>query len=103
MAVYTDKEKFQKVAFSDVEKAKVDYPKDADNGWIGMLQHYFVAAWLPKDKTNREFFTRKLEGDSYSAGVIVPVPAIAAGQKLLVSVPLYAGPAQSQLTISRRV
>lgn len=97
MAVYTDKEKFQKVAFSDVEKAKVDYPKDSDNGWIGMLQHYFVAAWLPKDKTSREFFTRKLEGDSYSAGVIVPVPAIAAGQKSVVSVPLYAGPAQSTL------
>jgi YidC/Oxa1 family membrane protein insertase len=97
MAVYTDKEKFQKVAFSDVEKGKINYPKEGDNGWIGMLQHYFVAAWLPKDKTNREFFTRKLEGDAYSAGVIVPVAAIAPGQKSVVSVPLYAGPAQSTL------
>ncbi|MEI7455356.1 MAG: membrane protein insertase YidC [Nitrosomonadales bacterium] len=97
MAVYTDKEKFQKVAFSDVEKGKINYPKEGDNGWIGMLQHYFVAAWLPQDKTNREFFTRKLEGDAYSAGVIVPVAAIAPGQKSVVSVPLYAGPAQSTL------
>ncbi len=97
MAVYTDKEKFQKVDFSDVEKGKISYPKDSDNGWIGMLQHYFVAAWLPKDKTNREFFTRKLEGDAYSAGVIVPVAAIAPGQKSVISVPLYAGPAQSTL------
>lgn len=97
MAVYTEKEKFQKVAFSDVEKEKVSYPKDSDNGWIGMLQHYFVAAWIPREKTNREFFTRKLQGDSYSAGVIVPVPAIAAGKKSVVSVPLYAGPAQSKL------
>lgn len=97
MAVYTDKDKFQKVAFSDVEKAKVDYPKNSDNGWIGMLQHYFVAAWIPADKTNREFFTRKLENGSYSAGVIVPVTTVAAGQKSVVSVPLYAGPAQSKL------
>jgi YidC/Oxa1 family membrane protein insertase len=97
LAVYTDKNKFQKVAFSDVDKAKVEYPKDADNGWIGVLQHYFVAAWMPKDKTNREYFTRKLDGGSYSAGVIVPVPVIAAGQKSTVSVPLYAGPAQSKL------
>lgn len=97
MAVYTEKNKFQKVAFSDVDKGKVDYPKDADNGWIGMLQHYFVAAWIPKDKTNREFFTRKLEGGSYSAGVIVPVPAIAAGQKSVISVPFYAGPTESKL------
>lgn len=96
-AVYTEKEKFQKVGFSDIDKAKVNYPKESDNGWVGMLQHYFVAAWLPKDKTNREFFTRKLEGGSYSAGVIVPVPAIAAGQKSVVSVPLYAGPTESKL------
>lgn len=96
-AVYTEKEKFQKVGFSDIDKAKVNYPKESDNGWVGMLQHYFVAAWLPKDKTNREFFTRKLDGGLYSSGVVLPVPAIAAGQKAVISVPLYAGPAQSNL------
>ncbi len=96
-AVYTEKEKFQKVSFSDIDKAKVSYPKESDNGWIGMLQHYFVAAWLPQDKLNREFFTRKLDGGSYSAGVIVPIPAIAAGQKSVLSVPLYAGPTESKL------
>jgi YidC/Oxa1 family membrane protein insertase len=96
-AVYTEKEKFQKVAFSDIEKAKVNYPKESDDGWVGMLQHYFVAAWIPKDKTHREFFTRKLESGLYTVGVVLPVPAIAAGQKSVVSVPLYAGPAQSKL------
>ncbi|MFA6061568.1 MAG: membrane protein insertase YidC [Gallionella sp.] len=96
-AVYTDKEKFQKVGFSDIDNAKVDYPKESDDGWVGMLQHYFVAAWIPKDKSHREFFTRKLESGLYTAGLVVPVPAIAAGQKTVVSVPLYAGPAQTQL------
>ena len=96
-AVYTDKEKFQKVAFSDIDKAKVNYPKEADNGWIGMLQHYFVAAWIPVETTNREYFTRKLDSGLYSAGIVVPVPAIAAGQKSVVNVKLYAGPAQTKL------
>ncbi|HCJ51331.1 MAG: membrane protein insertase YidC [Gallionellaceae bacterium CG1_02_56_997] len=96
-AVYTEQEKFQKVAFSDIDKAKVAYPKEANNGWIGMLQHYFVAAWIPEQKTNREYFTRKLESGLYSAGVVIPVPAIAAGQKSLVNVALYAGPAQSSI------
>ncbi len=27
-AVYTDKRKFQKVSFSDIDKAKIDYPRD---------------------------------------------------------------------------
>lgn len=96
-AVYTDKEKFQKVDFQAIEKGKADYPKQADNGWVGILQHYFVAAWLPKEKTNREYFTRKLDGDSYSVGVILPVQAINPGQKVQVGTQLYVGPAQTNL------
>ena len=96
-AIYTEQEKFQKVDFSDIDKGKVNYPQHADNGWIGMLQHYFVAAWLPKDKTQREFYTKQLENDLYSAGVILPIAAIAAGQSNKISIPLYAGPAQVSL------
>lgn len=96
-AVYTDKEKFQKVDFSAIEKGKTEYPKQADNGWIGILQHYFVAAWLPKEKTSREYFTRKLDGDAYSAGVILPVLTINPGQKAVEGSSLYAGPARTNL------
>lgn len=96
-AVYTDKEKFQKVEFPEIEKGKADYPKQADDGWIGILQHYFVAAWLPKEKANREYFTRKLDGDSYSVGVILPSQAVNPGQKALLGTSLYVGPAQTDL------
>lgn len=96
-AVYTDKEKFQKVDFSNIDKGKVEYVKEGTDGWIGMVQHYFVSAWLPKDKTQHEFFTRKLESGLYSVGVVLPIASIAAGQKGNISVPLYAGPAQSSL------
>lgn len=97
VAVYTDKSKFEKVSFSDIDKGKVKYPKESKDGWIGFLQHYFVAAWIPKEKTEHEFFTRKLGNGLYSAGVIMPVPVILAGQTGTISVPLYAGPAQSKL------
>lgn len=96
-AVYTDKAKFNKVEFSAIEKGKTEYPKQADDGWIGILQHYFVAAWLPKEKSSREYFTRKLEGDSYSVGVILPALTIEPKQKAVVSSKLYAGPAESNL------
>jgi len=96
-AVYTDQEKFQKVEFTEIESGKADYPKQADNGWAGILQHYFVAAWLPKEKTHREYFTRKLDGDAYSVGVILPEQVVNPGQKVLMGSTLYAGPAQSDL------
>jgi YidC/Oxa1 family membrane protein insertase len=96
-AVYTDLEKFQKVEFSDIEKNKVKLPANPDNGWIGMLQHYFVAAWLPASKGSREFYTRKLDGKEFSAGVILPVASIEPGQTGRISSTLYAGPAQTKL------
>lgn len=96
-AVYTDKEKFQKVEFSDIEKNKNKYTKQSDNGWIGILQHYFVAAWLPGEKTNREYFTRKLEGDLYSVGMVLPPLVIDPSQKRVVSATLYAGPTEATL------
>jgi YidC/Oxa1 family membrane protein insertase len=91
-AVYTDRDKFQKVTFDDIAKGKIAYPKTSDNGWIAMIQHYFVAALLPQEKAQREFYTRKLDGDLFSVGVIVPVGPIAPGATARVEVPLYAGP-----------
>ncbi|NDU91181.1 MAG: membrane protein insertase YidC [Ferrovum sp.] len=91
-AVYTEATKFQKVPFTDIDKGKRDYPSTANNGWIAMLQHYFVAAWLPAAGAQREFFTRKVGNDLYTAGVIMPMGVIAPGATGTVSVPLYAGP-----------
>ena len=96
-AVYTEEEKFHKIDFSDIEKGKAKYPQFADNGWVGMLQHYFVAAWLPKDKVKREFYIKPLENNLFSVGVILPVNAIAPGQSAKISIPLYAGPTESEL------
>jgi YidC/Oxa1 family membrane protein insertase len=96
-AVYTDKEKLKKVQFSDIDKGKLEYPKQSDDGWIGILQHYFVAAWLPKGKTTHEFFTHKLDGGMYSVGVVLPSMVVEPGQKVQVGSTLYAGPTEANL------
>jgi YidC/Oxa1 family membrane protein insertase len=94
-AVYTDQDKFQKVSFEDIEKGKAKFANKSDNGWIAMVQHYFVAAWIPDPGLAREFYMRKLESSAnpvVSAGVIVPAPLAAPGARITFSVPLYAGP-----------
>jgi YidC/Oxa1 family membrane protein insertase len=90
-AVYNDKDKYVKLPFSDIEKGKVPYAKEADNGWAAMVQHYFVSALLPKPGTPREFYTRKIGDNIYSAGVILPL-SVPAGGDASVTVPIYAGP-----------
>jgi len=96
VAVYTEKEKFQKLTFEDVAKAKTPYPKNSNDGWIAIIQHYFFSAWLPKNGTPREFYTRKLDENLYSAGVIVSAGTIDAGASATVVVPLYAGPEEPE-------
>ena len=91
-AVYTELEKFQKINFEDIAKGKAKHATKADNGWIAMVQHYFVAALLPPVKAEREFFTRKIGDDLYSVGVILPVGTIAPGATGKIGVQLYAGP-----------
>jgi len=94
-ALYTDESKFVKVAFSDIEKGKQTHPKKAKDGWIGMVQHYFVSAWLPKGGSEREYFTNKVGDNLFTAGVVVPVGAIAPGASAAVTVPLYIGPQET--------
>ncbi len=86
-AVFTTGEKYQKVEFADIEKGKAKFAAKADNGWVALVQHYFVAAWIAPDKVEREFYMRKVGDNLYSAGMIVP-----AGADGTSSIQLYAGP-----------
>lgn len=95
-AVYSELKKFQKVAFSDIDKNKTDYPKESSDGWVAMVQHYFVSAWLPATNVKRETFTKKVTDKLYSAGLIVPVGSIAAGAATALNMPLYMGPQEQE-------
>ncbi len=98
-AFYTGETKFAKVDFKDIEKNKTSHVTKADNGWVAMVQHYFASAWLidppgsPEGpKTPREFFTRKVDTNLYSAGVLVSLGAVAPDQTKTFESYLFAGP-----------
>lgn len=96
-AIYTNQDKFHKLPFQDIAKGKAKFTKQADNGWIGILQHYFVAAWLPKEQSDREYFAHKLDDDLYAVGMVLPAKVIAPGQTVVEGAQLYAGPTESTL------
>ncbi len=92
VSVYTDEGKYQKVSFDEIEKKKAKFVTQADNGWVGMVQHYFVTAWLPAAKQPREYFAKPLGNGLFAAGTVMPVAAIAPGATATIQVPLYSGP-----------
>ncbi|MEY2892624.1 MAG: hypothetical protein RJA98_2532 [Pseudomonadota bacterium] len=91
-AVYTDASKYKKIEFSKIEKGSVEIDKTADNGWVGMVQHYFVSAWLPADKAQRELFARKVDTNLYAVGSVLPLGSIAPGTSVTQEARLFAGP-----------
>jgi YidC/Oxa1 family membrane protein insertase len=98
-ALFTDAGKFQKLSFDDVAKNKQEHAKEAQDGWIGMVQHHFVSAWMtrdPADNSKREFYSRALGNDEYSAGMIMPVLKLAPGEAKTNSMRLYAGPQEQE-------
>jgi len=96
VAVYTEKEKYQKVQFSDIAKGKASHVKTSADGWIAMVQHYFVSAWLPAAGDTREFFTRSLGNGLFAAGVIVPMKTAGGQGHWNLDVPLYVGPQETK-------
>lgn len=89
-AYFTEQNKFKKVTFADMEKNNLSV--NADNGWIGLVQHYFVGAWILKPGQAREYYTRKLSDKLFSMGLVSPIGRIVPGATLSTQASLYAGP-----------
>lgn len=90
MAYYNSEERYNKVSFSDIDKKALKLVEN--NGWIAMVQHYFVSSWVLDDGIQREFFTRKLNGNNYEIGMIASVPTLNPGEKISQTAHLYSGP-----------
>lgn len=89
-AYFTEDGKYKKVSFEDMEKGNLS--KSANNGWIGLVQHYYVGAWIPDAGVTREFYTRALSPTTYAMGAVSPLGSVASGATLTSHARFYAGP-----------
>src|SRR5256885_3064391 len=94
-AVYSEEHKYQKVPPSDLDKGKADYVKQAKDGWLALVQHYFVSAWLAPPGVLRDYLLEKRQDGTYAGRLVVPVN-VAPGAEASVEVPLYAGPQEKR-------
>jgi YidC/Oxa1 family membrane protein insertase len=95
-AIYTDAKKFEKVEFKDIEKGKTGHATQAQDGWVAMVQHYFVSAWLVPAGSPREFRTQKVSTNLYAAQMVLPLGEIAPGASKAHEATLYAGPQEEK-------
>ena len=85
----TAENNYQKVDFGDMDEER--FKATSQDGWVAMVQHYFLSAWIPAPGAEYTYQSRKLNGN-YIVGFLSPDFSVAPGQTETVSATFYAGP-----------
>ena len=99
-AAYTDKEKFNKLEFSAIDKNKITIPTQVAAGepaWIAMVQHYFASAWIPGDATTRDIYAGRIDNNLYRIGMQTPLGVVAPGATVVEKAKLFVGPQEEKV------
>ena len=99
-AVYTGKEKFNKLEFTEIDKNKITIPTQApagDPAWVAMVQHYFASAWIPGDKFARDIYAGKIDNGLYRIGIQTPLGDVAPGSTVVEKALLFVGPQEESM------
>ena len=86
--------KYEKLPFDDIAEQKLE--KDITGGWISMVQHYFISAWIAASQQDPErVYAKKIDsaaGPEYLIGLRSAAVTIPAGETGSLKTRFYAGP-----------
>jgi YidC/Oxa1 family membrane protein insertase len=90
VATRTAEKPYIKTSFSDL--GEEPFKADVTNGWLSIVQHYFISAWIPPTDVANAFST-KVNNDGYNfIRYISPAVTVAPGTTETVESRFYAGP-----------
>ena len=83
-------ERFTKFDFDDM--AEEPFKKQLPGGWVAMLQHYFLSAWIPNPQQTHTYSTRVTRSGFNIAGFTSPALVLDPGQSGETGASFWAGP-----------
>lgn len=90
-AFTTDEDRYLKLDFDDLDEES--FRADVQRGWAAVLQHYFLAAWVPEGDETYYYYGHKLAGGNYQVGLIGPeINLLPGAQTTTAAAILYIGP-----------
>lgn len=89
-AVYTQEEKYQKFDFDDLAQGKLDV--DAADGWVSMIQHYFLSAIVPPRGEMQHYYGKRLGNGRSVIGTYTAAANVAPGDQTEFNGILFIGP-----------
>lgn len=89
-AFSTDEIRYEKLSFDDIGDENL---KDTSKGgWVAMLEHYFVSAFVPPQDETNELYSRAFSDRYAAVGYIGEAKAIQPGEVVTITSGLYLGP-----------
>lgn len=85
-----DDDKFEKYDFEDMQDKRLDVT--SQTGWVGMLEHYFVSAWIPTQQQTNRLFSRVANGSQAIIGVVYPATQVNPNSTETIESKVYLGP-----------
>jgi len=89
MAYWDTEKHYNKLKLDEIKKGTLD--KDIPGGWLAMIQHYFLSAWIPDQNGTNHYFTNKVL-DNHIIGYATAVQTISPGESYSFHAQFYAGP-----------
>lgn len=90
-ATTTSETNYDKYSFDDIAEQPFKHTKQG--GWIAMIQHYFMSAWIPDTTKQNTYTLRKAKNnDMYFFSFASEPTVVAPGQSETISAQFYAGP-----------
>jgi YidC/Oxa1 family membrane protein insertase len=90
-ATFTPDSPYTKLEFEDIEEAS--YKSQIDGGYMAMVQHYFLSAWIPDQEQTHTYRARKLSSqDVYLFEFTSPVITVPANANSIIKAQYYVGP-----------
>ncbi|GAA0860008.1 membrane protein insertase YidC [Aliiglaciecola litoralis] len=89
-AYSTKEDRYEKLDFDDMEEDRLN--QTTVGGWAGMLEHYFVSAWVPPQEETNQLYSSIIQNRYAAIGFIGQPFDVRAGDTVTVSNSLYMGP-----------
>lgn len=90
-ATTSNEDNYKKLTFSDLEEES--FKTEKLGGWVAMVQHYFISAWVPDQNKKNNYQLRKLGSkDLYALGFTSEAVDIAPGTSGELRAAFYVGP-----------
>lgn len=89
-AISTPEKRYEKISYSDLADERLN--QDATGGWLAMVQHYFVSAWVPNPEENFRVVSYPPQDNIYRTALLGPTLTVAQGEQLNTGAKFYVGP-----------